>query len=67
LDAICIEDISAVLRATDLGWINAAHTQNFEISRANSGVKKIIFSVQIFVKMLDGSNFGKRCLLGCSI
>jgi hypothetical protein len=45
---ICVDDISAVLRATDLssitlrhlGWINAPHTQNFEISRANSGVKK---------------------------
>jgi hypothetical protein len=24
-----------------LGWIDIPHTQNFEISRANSGVKKI--------------------------
>jgi hypothetical protein len=24
-------------------------------------------SFEIFVKMLDGSNFGKRCLLECSI
>jgi hypothetical protein len=43
---ICIGDISAVSRATDLrfrhlGWIDAPHTQNFEInSRANSEVKK---------------------------
>jgi hypothetical protein len=43
---ICI-DISAVLSATDLrfrlrqlGWIDAPHTQNFEIYRANSVVKK---------------------------
>jgi hypothetical protein len=50
LDEICIDDISAALRATDLrfwlpiylhlGWIDAPHTQNFEMSRANLGVKK---------------------------
>jgi hypothetical protein len=36
LSEICIDDISAVIRATDLrlrhlGWIGAPHTQNFEI------------------------------------
>jgi hypothetical protein len=39
---ICIDDISAVLRATDLrfrlpfqlGWIDAPHTQNFETVKA---------------------------------
>jgi hypothetical protein len=59
-----------------LGWIDAPHTQNlemFEISRANSEVKKIkitfeIFvkikiTFEIFVKMLHVLNFGKRCLL----
>jgi hypothetical protein len=62
---ICIDNISGVLRATDfgysfvscqLGWIDAPHTQNFEISssRANSGVKKIKIRFEIFVKMLDG-------------
>jgi hypothetical protein len=45
LDEFCIDVISAVLRATVLRFsanlrhlsrINAPHTQNFEISRANS-------------------------------
>jgi hypothetical protein len=34
---------------------------------ANSGVKKIKISFEFFVKMLDGSDFGKRCFLECSI
>jgi hypothetical protein len=51
-----------------LSWIDAPQTQNFEISRANSGVKKKIkISFDFFVKILDGLNFGKRCLLGWSI
>jgi hypothetical protein len=39
----------------------------------DSGVKKkkkikISFEIfEIFVKVLDGLNFGKRCFLGCSI
>jgi hypothetical protein len=44
------------------GWIDPPHTQNFEISRANSGVKTIKIGFEIFVKMLDGLNFSKRCL-----
>jgi hypothetical protein len=60
---ICIDDIPAVLRATDLRIrlpfvscpciIDAPHTQNFEISRANSGVKKNKISFEMFVIMLD--------------
>jgi hypothetical protein len=67
-DEICMLDISAVVKgyrfqisATPshlLSWINAPHTQNFEISRANSGVKKIKISFEIFVKMHDSFNFG---------
>jgi hypothetical protein len=34
-------EISATFR--HLGWIDAPHTQNFEISRVNLGVKKISF------------------------
>jgi hypothetical protein len=49
-------EISATLH--HLGWIDAPHTQNFEISRANSGVKKIKIIFEFFVKTLDGSNFG---------
>jgi hypothetical protein len=46
-----------------LGWIDAPHTQNFEIYRANSGVKKIKINFEIFVIGLDGLNCGTRCLL----
>jgi hypothetical protein len=46
---ICIDDISDRLKGyrfeisatlRQLGWIDTPHTQNFEISRANSGDKK---------------------------
>jgi hypothetical protein len=60
--------ISAIFR--HLGWIDAPHTQNFEILKSleqtqESKNSKIVF--EIFVKMLDGCNFGRRCLLGCPI
>jgi hypothetical protein len=47
-----------------LGWIGAPHPQNLE-TLENSGTKKNKIIFGIFVKMLDGSNFGKRCILGC--
>jgi hypothetical protein len=50
-----------------LGWIDAPYTQNFEILKSleqTQESKKIKISFEIFVKMLDGLNFGKRCLLG---
>jgi hypothetical protein len=70
---ICIHDISAVrdeISATrrKLGWIDAPHTQNFEIYKEQTQeLKKIKITFEIFVKMLDGFNFGKRCLLLGSI
>jgi hypothetical protein len=69
---ICVDDFSAVLRTTLrlLGWIDAPHTQNFEILKfleqtQESKNFKIIFD--IFVKMLEGLNFGRKFLLRCSI
>jgi hypothetical protein len=53
-----------------LGWIDAPHTQNFEILKSleqTQEAKKFKITFEIFVKILDGSNFGKRCLLRCSI
>jgi hypothetical protein len=61
---ICIDDISATLR--QLGGIDAPHTQNYEILKSleqTQESKKIKITFEIFVKMLDGLNFGKRCLL----
>jgi hypothetical protein len=61
-------EISANLR--QLGWIDAPHTQNFENLESleqTQELKIFIISFEIFIKMLDGLNFGKRCLLGCSI
>jgi hypothetical protein len=52
-----------------LGWINAPHTQNLKILKSLEQThesKKIKISYGIFVKMLDGLSFGKRCLLGYS-
>jgi hypothetical protein len=60
---ICINDISAALRP--LSWIDAPHTQNFEILKSleqTQESKKFKITFEIFVKMLDGSNFDKRCL-----
>jgi hypothetical protein len=51
-----------------LGWIDAPHTQNFGILKSleqTQESKKVKISFEIFVKMLDGANFGKRCLSGC--
>jgi hypothetical protein len=55
-------EISAILR--QLGWINAPHTQNFEIlkslEKTQESKKKIKITFEIFVKILDGLNFGKK-------
>jgi hypothetical protein len=59
-------EISASFRK--LGWIDALHTQNFEILTSleqTQETKKITF--QFFIKKLDGFNLGKRCLLRCLI
>jgi hypothetical protein len=48
-----------------LGWIDAPHTQNFEILKSleqTQESKKNKISFEIFVKMLDGLNFVERCL-----
>jgi hypothetical protein len=61
-------EISATLR--QLGWIDTPHTKNFEILESleqTQESKKFKISFEIFVKMLDGFNFGKRCILGYSI
>jgi hypothetical protein len=61
-------EIPATLR--HLGWIDAPHTKNSEILKSleqTQESKKLKITFEIFVKMLDGSNFGKRCVLGCSI
>jgi hypothetical protein len=53
-----------------LGWIDAPHTQNFEILKSLEQAqesKKIKITFEIFVKMLDGSNVGKKCHLQCFI
>jgi hypothetical protein len=53
-----------------LGWIDAPHTQNFGILKSLEQTQEsqnFKISFEIFVKTLDGLNFGKRCLLGFSI
>jgi hypothetical protein len=53
-----------------LGWIDAPHTQNFEILKSlepTQEPRKFKISFDFFVKMPDGLNFGKRCILRCSI
>jgi hypothetical protein len=53
-----------------LAWIDAPHTQNFEILKSLEQTQesiKIKITFDFFAKMLDGSYFGKRCLLGFSI
>jgi hypothetical protein len=73
----CIDDISADLRTTNLkstiirqlGWIDAPHTQNFEILKSLEQTQesdKFKITFEIFVKILDGLNFSKRCLLRSS-
>jgi hypothetical protein len=74
-----MHDISAVSSTTDNRFklpffIRAgfdAHTQNFQILKSleqtQESKKNYKISLEIFVKMQDGSNYGKRCLLGCSI
>jgi hypothetical protein len=54
-------EISAALR--HLGWIDAPHTQNFEILKFLEQTQE---SKKIKI-CSDGLNFGKRCLLGWSI
>jgi hypothetical protein len=61
-------EILATLR--QLGWIDAPHTQNFEILKSfeqTQESKNFKTSFEIFSKMLDGLNFGEKCLLRCSI
>jgi hypothetical protein len=44
-----------------LGWIDEPHTQSFEISESleqTQESKNFNISFEIFVKMLDGLNFG---------
>jgi hypothetical protein len=50
-----------------LSQFGVPHTQNFEIPLKSQESKKIEISFESFQKMLDGSKFGKRCLLGISI
>jgi hypothetical protein len=54
-----------------LGWIDVPHTQNFEILKSleqtQESKKKIKITLEIFVKMLDGSNIAERCPKRCSI
>jgi hypothetical protein len=60
--------ISAILR--HLCWIDAPYSQNFEILKfleQTQESKKFKITFEIFVKLLDGSNFGRRCLVGWSI
>jgi hypothetical protein len=46
-----------------MSWIDKLHTQNFVILKSleQTLVKKIKISFEIFVKILDGSNYGERC------
>jgi hypothetical protein len=56
-------EISATLR--QLAWIDAPHTQNFEILKSleqTQESKKFNISLIFFCK--NGLNFGKKCLLG---
>jgi hypothetical protein len=48
-----------------LGWIDAPHIQNFEILKSLGQTQESKFfkiSFEIFVKVLAGLNFGKRCV-----
>jgi hypothetical protein len=69
---ICIDDISAVLRATDLrfqlsfvSWAGLMHLilRILKSLEQTQESKKIKITFEIFVKMLDGLIFSKRCLL----
>jgi hypothetical protein len=50
-----------------LSQLGELHTQNFEIPLNTQESKKIEISFENFQKMLDGSKFGERCLLGIFI
>jgi hypothetical protein len=50
-----------------LSQLGVPYTQNFEIPFKTQDIKKIEISIENFQKLLDGSKFGKRCLLGISI
>jgi hypothetical protein len=59
----CRFEILVTLR--QLGWIDIPHTPNFEIFKSleqTQESKKFKFNFEIFVKMLNGLNFGKRSL-----
>jgi hypothetical protein len=68
---ICVDDISAVLRASDLrfllpfvSWAGLMHLilRNLKSLEQTQELKKIKISIEISVKLLDGLTFGKRCL-----
>jgi hypothetical protein len=50
-----------------LSQLGAPHTQYFEIPLKTQESKEMKISFEIFQKMLDSSNFGKKCLLEISI
>jgi hypothetical protein len=50
-----------------LSQLGVPHNQNFEIPLKTQESKKFEISFENFQKMLDGSKFGKRCLLGIFI
>jgi hypothetical protein len=50
-----------------LSQLVVPHTQNFEIPLKTQESKKIDISFENFKKMLDGSKYGKRCLLRISV
>jgi hypothetical protein len=50
-----------------LSQLGVSHTQNFEIPLKTQESKNFGISFENYKKMLDGSKFGKRCLLEISI
>jgi hypothetical protein len=50
-----------------LSQLGVPHIQNFEIPLKTRESKNFEISFENFQKMLGGSKFGKRCLLGISI
>jgi hypothetical protein len=50
-----------------LSQLGVLHTPNFEIPLKTQVSKKFEINFENFQKMLDGSKFGKRCILGIFI
>jgi hypothetical protein len=52
-----------------LSQLGVPHTQNFEILQILEKLrtKKNLISFENFQKLLDGSKFGKKCLIGIFI